>query len=180
MKKIKFYGAGGQGIVTAAKILCYSVCIHEGQSAKTIPAYGHERRGAPVFADVIIDNKPVLLNSFVYVPDMVAVFDPFIEQKGINLKEQSWSDALIVINDSNPPQDYLEYYQNVYYVNATQIALTRSGNPIPNLAMLGALARTGLVTLNSLEKSVVDFFGNREKDINLAILKEAYDATRKM
>ncbi|NJD01076.1 MAG: pyruvate ferredoxin oxidoreductase, partial [Ruminiclostridium sp.] len=63
MIKVKFYGIGGQGVVTAAKLLCHSVCMYEDRHAKTIPSYGHERRGAPVFSDVIIDDKNVLLSS---------------------------------------------------------------------------------------------------------------------
>ena len=30
MKQLKFYGLGGQGVVTAAKILSVAVSIHEG------------------------------------------------------------------------------------------------------------------------------------------------------
>ena len=78
--QIKFYGIGGQGVVTATKLLAKTVCLFENRYAKTIPAYGHERRGAPVYADIIIDGKEILLNSFIYEPDIVVVLDPFISQ----------------------------------------------------------------------------------------------------
>ena len=48
MIKLKFFGLGGQGIVTAAKTLSEAVSIYEEEYAITVPAYGHERRGAPV------------------------------------------------------------------------------------------------------------------------------------
>lgn len=54
MKQIKMFGLGGQGVVTAAKIFCEAVAIHEGAYAQAIPAYGHERRGAAVYADAMI------------------------------------------------------------------------------------------------------------------------------
>ena len=62
MKRIKFYGIGGQGAVTAAKVLSQAVSIYQDEYAITVPAYGHERRGAPVFAHIIVDTEPVLLN----------------------------------------------------------------------------------------------------------------------
>ena len=65
MKRLKFYGLGGQGVVTAGKVLSSAVSLHEAKYAITVPAYGHERRGAPVFTDVVMDDKPVLVNCFV-------------------------------------------------------------------------------------------------------------------
>ena len=83
--KIKFYGLGGQGVVTAANILSHAVSLQENKYAKTFPAYGHERRGAPVFSDIMVDEKPILLNSFVYDPDIVGVFDASVMAKGIDI-----------------------------------------------------------------------------------------------
>ena len=51
MKRLKFYGLGGQGVVTAGKVLSSAVSLHEDKYAITVPAYGHERRGAPVFCE---------------------------------------------------------------------------------------------------------------------------------
>ncbi len=102
MKQLKFYGLGGQGVVTAAKILSVAVSIHEGRYAITVPAYGHERRGAPVYTDVMVDQKPIQVNCFVYEPDIVVVLDEFIVEKhGIDVgrgKERipSWSSTLPV------------------------------------------------------------------------------------
>jgi 2-oxoacid:acceptor oxidoreductase gamma subunit (pyruvate/2-ketoisovalerate family) len=48
MWEFKFYSRGGQGAVTAAKILV-NAAILEGKFAQAIPSYGQERKGAPVF-----------------------------------------------------------------------------------------------------------------------------------
>ena len=58
MIRLKFYGLGGQGVVTAAKVLSAAVSIYEGKYAVTIPAYGHERRGAPVDTDGGVEPAP--------------------------------------------------------------------------------------------------------------------------
>ena len=87
MVKIKIFGIGGQGAVTAAKVLSEAVSLYEGRYAITVPAYGHERRGAPVFAHIIVDDKPVLLNCYVYEPDIVVVMDEGIIDKKVNVGE---------------------------------------------------------------------------------------------
>ena len=87
MKRLKFYGLGGQGVVTAGKVLSSAVSLHEDKYAITVPAYGHERRGAPVFTDVVMDEKPVLVNCFVYTPDIVVVMDETIIQKHVDVAQ---------------------------------------------------------------------------------------------
>ena len=60
MLQLKFFGIGGQGVVTGAKILSKAVSLYEDEYAVTIPSYGHERRGAPVNTSMIVDKEPVL------------------------------------------------------------------------------------------------------------------------
>ena len=38
MEQIKIHGLGGQGVVTAAKVLCEAVAIYEDAHAQAIPA----------------------------------------------------------------------------------------------------------------------------------------------
>ena len=56
MKQIRFLGLGGQGVVTGAKLFSEAV-VTQGTYAQTTPAYGHERRGAPVSADVFASDS---------------------------------------------------------------------------------------------------------------------------
>jgi len=98
MHRIKFYGIGGQGAVTAAKVLSQAVSIYQNEYAITVPAYGHERRGAPVFAHIIVDDKPVSLNCYVYEPDIVVVFDETIMDKHVNVGE-GCHDGTILLPD---------------------------------------------------------------------------------
>ena len=44
MWEFRFYSRGGQGAVTAAKILT-NAAITEGKFAQAIPSYGQERKG---------------------------------------------------------------------------------------------------------------------------------------
>ena len=58
MYEIRIHGRGGQGAVLAAKILAKAI-VEEGKVVKAIPAFGFERRGAPVAAFLRFDDKPI-------------------------------------------------------------------------------------------------------------------------
>ncbi|MGE5339939.1 MAG: 2-oxoacid:acceptor oxidoreductase family protein [Candidatus Omnitrophota bacterium] len=183
MHKIKLYGLGGQGIVTAAEILAHAVSIVEGKFAKTVPAYGHERRGAPVFSDVMISDERILLNSFVYEPDMVIIFDPSVITKGVDVGKGIQSQTILVLN-ADRDETAVNYrsaypFQEIYHVNASGIAVRHLGRNIPNGAMLGALARTGIVKIESVIASIHEFFGEKgEKNARTA--EEAYEQVKKI
>ncbi|MBR1814057.1 MAG: 2-oxoacid:acceptor oxidoreductase family protein [Lachnospiraceae bacterium] len=180
MQKIKFYGIGGQGAVTAAKVLSIAVSVYQNEYAITVPAYGHERRGAPVYAHIIVDDKPVLLNCYVYEPDIVAVFDDKIIDMGVNVGEGCTPDTVLVINTSS--QEMVDRYRKeygfktIFACDATHAALENIGLNIPNSSMLGALAKTGIVTIDAVCQAVVEAFGkNGEKNGGAA--RYAYEHT---
>ncbi len=182
MKKLKFYGLGGQGVVTAGKTLSVAVSIHEGKYAITVPSYGHERRGAPVFTDVIVDAKPVLLNCFVYDPDIVVVLDESIIEKNVNIAQGKHTETVLVLNTgSEKSARYFQQrygFKTVYYVDATQIALTNIGRGIPNGSMLGALAKTGLVSIESVEAALKETFGAKAGEKNAKAARDSYEQTK--
>jgi 2-oxoacid:acceptor oxidoreductase gamma subunit (pyruvate/2-ketoisovalerate family) len=184
MINIKFYGLGGQGVVTAAKALSVAVSIHEDKYAVTIPAFRHERRGAPVYTDIRIDDVPVLANCHVYEPDIVLVMDETITEKGIDISAGKHPDAFLVLNtaDKSAAESYRDKYgfKDVYYVDATTCAINNIGRNIPNGAMLGALAKTGIVDIKSIESALKEIFGERAGDKNARAATEAYQRTEKL
>jgi pyruvate ferredoxin oxidoreductase gamma subunit len=74
--EIRWHGRGGQGAVTSAELLA-KAAIDEGKFAQAFPAFGPERRGAPVVAfDRIDSEKPIRLRAEIREPDIVIVLDP--------------------------------------------------------------------------------------------------------
>lgn len=182
MQQIKIYGTGGQGVVTAANILVGAVAIHEGKYARTVPAYGYERRGAPVFAGIMIDTDPIQLASFVYEPNCVLLFDPTVLEKGIDPAAGAQPGAVIVANtDQGAVIERLKAmpFDAVYHVYARRIALEILGRDIPNGAMLGALSATGLVSLDAVCASLIDTFGSKAGVLNANAAREAYRQVRR-
>jgi len=183
MISIKFYGLGGQGVVTAGKIFSEAISLYEDKYAITVPAYGHERRGAPVNTSIIVDEKPVLINSFVYHPDIVLVMDSTIIDKDIDISQGIHENSILVLNteDVNVVNTYKKYnFKEIYYVDGTQIALNNIGRGIPNGSMLGAIAGTGLLTIESIEKAIIESFGEKAGEKNAKAAREAFERVKKM
>ena len=74
--EIRWHGRGGQGAVTSAELLA-KAAIDEGKYAQAFPAFGPERRGAPVVAFDRIDSlAPIRVRAEIREPDVVIVLDP--------------------------------------------------------------------------------------------------------
>lgn len=178
MIELKFHGLGGQGVVTAGEVLSVAVSLHGNGYAITIPAYGHERRGAPVSTSIIVDDKPILINSFVYNPDIVLIMDYTVIQKGIDISKGIHKDSILVLNTED--EQVLDIYKKcgfkkIYYVDATRIALANIGNGIPNSAMLGALAGTGLLKVELIQMALMSTFNTNINESNAKAAKIAYE-----
>jgi 2-oxoacid:acceptor oxidoreductase gamma subunit (pyruvate/2-ketoisovalerate family) len=181
MLQIKFFGLGGQGVVTASKMLSYAVSLCENKYAITVPSYGHERRGAPVYTSIIVDDVPVLLNCFVYEPDIVLAMDEALLEKGINVADGKKSSSVLVLNSADPQkiEDFKKLgFSKMYHVDGTGIALKHIGRGIPNGSMLGALASTGIVSIDSIEQAIVEGFGPKAGPLNSAAAREAYECIK--
>jgi pyruvate ferredoxin oxidoreductase gamma subunit len=74
MYRIRFHGRGGQGMKTASRILG-TAFFQEGFEVQDAPRYGAERRGAPIFAYVRADRKPINERGIIQTPDLVIVAD---------------------------------------------------------------------------------------------------------
>jgi len=179
LKQIKLFGLGGQGVVTAAKIFAEAAAIGEGKYAQSIPAYGHERRGAPVYSDLIVSDEPIKVKSFVYEPDYVVIFDLAVLEKGVDVMVGTNPNTIFIINQECVLPDYPFAKHEVHYVGARQIAIDTLGRDIPNSAMLGAMAGAGMVEIDSVMNALRKFFG-KAGEVNASAAKKAYDTLQKL
>jgi 2-oxoacid:acceptor oxidoreductase gamma subunit (pyruvate/2-ketoisovalerate family) len=79
MFEIRIHSRGGQGGVTAARLLALAA-IHDGKYATACPFYGAERRGAPIVSFVRIDESPIRIRARKPVASPIAM--PPIEMAG--------------------------------------------------------------------------------------------------
>src|SRR4030043_1710081 len=75
MIEIRIHGRGGQGAVIASEVLA-AAFFKEGKYVPAFPAFGVERRGAPVAAFTRVDDQPIRIRHNIYEPDHIIVLDP--------------------------------------------------------------------------------------------------------
>lgn len=183
MVEIRWHGRGGQGTVTAAKVLA-DACLSGGRHVQAFPEYGPERAGAPLRAYNRVSAKELRMHCPVLEPDIVSVVDATLLDS-INIAEGSKATTIFVVNTTKDPKVIREKLkataeQKVYTVDATKIALDCFGRALPNSPMLGAVCKvTGLVTIEHLLDDVKKSFGKKFSqkiiDGNLEATKRGYE-----
>ena len=176
MIEIRLHGRGGQGAVTASRLLATAAFL-ENKHSQSIPMYGTERRGAPVTAFVRIGEKNKMVRSLIHEPDYVVVLDSLL-RKTVNITEGLKDDGMLILNSSAAP-DEIELLKNyrVATVDATGIALETLGRPITNTAILGAFVKaTGAIRLESVIDAVKQQWKGRLGEVNVKAVEAAYEA----
>ena len=177
--EIRWHGRGGQGAVTSAELLAQAA-INEGKYAQAFPAFGAERRGAPVIAFVRIDSShPIWIRAEITEPDIVVVFDPSL-LRVVNVTSGLKLDGIMVVNTPRELADVRQEFgvkSPLATVDATRIARDELGVPIVNTAMIGALLKAAaVVELDSLLEPLRERFG-RLAERNIRAMQKAYEVT---
>jgi len=181
--EIRWHARGGQGTMLAARMLA-RVAINDGKHAQGMPEFGPERMGAPMRAYNRISTKKFSLYCNVVNPDIVVVLDSSLIDT-VNVREGVNKDGLIIVNTSRTPAEVRKQLQadngiKVYTLDANGISIAALGRPMPNMPMLGALAKiTGLVSLQTLLDDTKLTFGEKFSpkvlEANLTALKRGHD-----
>lgn len=179
MIEVRWHGRGGQGAVTSVEILALAA-IAEGKYAQGFPAFGPERRGAPVMAFNRVSETPIKIRSGIYEPDVVTVLDPSLMTL-VPVLDGLKSGGLLIVNTTKPEgeiREILRYKGRLATVDATHIAREELGIPIANTTMLGAILKaTDVLRFESLLSPIEERFG-RIAGKNINALKRAYDSVR--
>ena len=175
--EFRFHGRGGQGVVTAAELLS-TAAFEEGLSAQAIPSFGSERTGAPVVAFCRVARLPIRSHDPVLAPRVVVVQDPTM--LGIDgILAGLHPDGLLLVNSARRPEelDRSDGHAHVVTVPASDLARARLGRPLPNTALLGALAGlTGVVSLSALQQAIRGRFRGAAADQNVALAADGHRA----
>jgi pyruvate ferredoxin oxidoreductase gamma subunit len=172
---IRIHGRGGQGAVTASRLLADAM-YRDGKFSQAIPMYGTERRGAPLTAFVRIDDVRVKERELVHEPDIVMVLDPLLSTQQ-TVAEGLKPGGILLLNSHLPPEKVeIGGDIKIATVDATKIALETLKRPITNTAILGAFSKVvGFPKLESIEKAIMKQFPGRIGEMNLAAIKMSYE-----
>ena len=166
MFEIRIHSRGGQGGVTAARLLAMAA-LHDGKYATACPFYGAERRGAPIVSFVRIDDKPIKVYSQIRQPDMVVVLDTSVMDT-VDVLQGLKKGGRIFINSAGK-REFAGF--ECHNVDLTGIALREnlvvSGSPILNTPVLGALANMGIITAESAKTAIREMFSD-ERNVKAA------------
>lgn len=181
--EIRWHGRGGQGAITAAKILAQAAYLEGYHGVTAAPSFGAERRGAPVSASTRISPQTVMVVSQVENPNTVIVLDHTLlkfEEVTSGLIKGGW----LIVNSRQSPGE-LDFGSDFSIASAdatgvcSRLGLVVAGLTIVNTAILGAFIRaTEVVKMASVEKVVRERFSNGNVDINLAAIAQTYEITK--
>lgn len=181
LTEIRWHGRGGQGVVTAAKLVAESA-LEQNKYFQAMPEYGAERMGAPIQAFTRIDDKPISLHCNIEYPNIVAVLDQTLLDV-VDVTQGLTDDGVLLVNSGCDPQkirsDLNLTRGKVFTVDATKIAMETIGRPIPNTPMLGALIKaTGIMDLENVIDHLKRSFGKKfSEDVvkaNIEAVERAY------
>ena len=186
--EIRWHGRGGQGAVTASKLLA-DAALSEGFYIQAFPEYGAERMGAPVRSFNRISSEVIDLHCQISDPDIVVVLDETLLET-IDVAAGIKNGGSIIINTSKNPGEILSsLHQNdkrkisYYFIDASKISMETIGKVMPNTPMVGALIKVlGLLkpeTLNeTIKKTLSKKIPAHIVKANILAAKRAYEEVK--
>jgi len=181
--EIVWHGRGGQGAVTAAKILTAAAYYQGFKGVSAKPTYFSERRGAPVSVHTRISREPVRTFSNILSPDVAVVLDDnLLEMVNVtgNLKEN----GVLIINSARTPQElgiqgpFTIAVADAFH-SSEAAGLVVEGNVLISTSILGPFAAAlDLVSLDNIRRAIEENFQGPALERNLKALELAYENTR--
>jgi pyruvate ferredoxin oxidoreductase gamma subunit len=158
MLRIRFHGRGGQGMKTAGRILGTAL-FDAGFEVQDAPLYGAERRGAPIFAYVRADNKPIYERGIILHPDLVAVADDsLVGMPAAGVLQGIDDHAVLLIcsaTDAETWRHRLNLDCRIIVIEAGESDADRSAQPYLGTICAGAAAMlTGLISKQGLKAAI--------------------------
>lgn len=182
LTEIRWHGRGGQGAVTAAKMVA-ELALGEGKYFQAFPEYGPERSGAPIVAFTRVSDAPIQVYSGVEHPQIVVVLDSSL-LKIVDVTRGAPDDAIVLVNSERSPatlrKDSGIVGNRLFTIAATRIAVETIRRPIPNTPMVGALTRiTGLFDIDDVVTFLREDFGKKFPpkvvEGNIAAITRSYE-----
>lgn len=177
MIEIKFKGRGGQGAVIASEILGRAFFL-EGKYAQCFSLFGAERRGAPVFGFLRVDDEPILLKCQIKQPNHLILFDLSLTDPN-EIGKETTPHGKILMNTYHG----IEFFKNlrgftIGVVDAASIARNLGLGSNFNMAMLGSYVRlTHLIRLETLIEAVSQMIPSKREE-NIQAVRDSYEQVK--
>ncbi|MGL5511855.1 MAG: 2-oxoacid:acceptor oxidoreductase family protein [Sporomusa sp.] len=173
MSDIILAGFGGQGILTAGKILI-DVAAREGKNVSWTSSYGAEMRGGTASCSVVISDEEIGSPYPTRLDILVAMNEPSYEKFIPNVRDGGY----VIVNSSLIEEREFPDNVNVYAVDATNIANNMKNPRGANLVMLGAMMKaTGLIAPTSFGAGLNEYFDKQGRNTpqNLQCYRDGFE-----
>ena len=169
-------GRGGQGAVTAAQIIAEAAMLSGNfQDVSSFPAFGTERRGAPVQAYTrLAAGEKIFTRAMITSPDIIIVLDRTIFSKEqVNRLKPN---GIIIINSSRSPEEIIEQYGitqkcSIATADVSKICfqnrLLLDDLPIINTPILGVLSKVlKEIPLEIIKEAIIQHINSNKGKLN--------------
>ena len=187
-------GVGGQGVLTTSHILARAAML-EGFNVVSAETHGMAQRGGSVEVHLRIGDVKAPLcpyGSADYLASLEAVealrFCQYLNEKTkvvINTRKifpPSVSVGMARYPEIDEIVENIRYFtQNVYLINASEIAERCGSVQATNVVIAGALIALGLpLRLKSVEEAIKDYMPEKLVDMNIKALREGYEEMKRI
>lgn len=169
-QELRIAGFGGQGVISAGRIVGQAAVLYDGKQATFTQSYGPEARGGACAAEVVISHAPVAY-PLLTLPDVaILMSQEAYEKYGAEVKPG----GLLIVDP-----DLVNYKERgdvrILPVPATRIAESLGRKIVANVVMLGALAATWpAVSKEALLKGVLAAVPPHTRELNQRAFEAGY------
>jgi 2-oxoglutarate/2-oxoacid ferredoxin oxidoreductase subunit beta len=170
--EIQLGGFGGQGIMSAGKIIGMAAAIFNNLEACFTQSYGPEARGGAAGSQVIISSSPI------HHPHLTEPISMIIMSQGAYEKYvDSLAPEGVMLFDNELvklPEDHRTDITTLG-IPATRIAEEAGNNRAANTVMLGFwTAVEGIIDQKAMEESITESVPPKTVDLNLEVFRKGY------
>jgi 2-oxoglutarate ferredoxin oxidoreductase subunit beta len=174
--EVQLGGFGGQGIISAGKIVGQAAALYDGLEVSFTQSYGPEARGGSAGSQVVISSKaihhPHLIeptSAIIMSQGAFAKYAPTVAQGGTILIDK----GLVALPDDD---NLTSRGIRTYGLPATQIAEELGNSRAANTVMLAFWAAIeGVVSREAMRQSVADSVPPKTVEVNLEAFDVGYD-----
>ncbi len=161
MADIVLAGFGGQGILTAGKILI-DVAAKEGKNVSWTSSYGAEMRGGTASCSIVISDEEIGSPYPTKLDMLVAMNEPSYDKFIGDMRDGGY----VIVNKSLMSERQYPKNVHVYEVDATNIANRLNNGRAANLVMLGAMMKaTKLIEPEKFGKGLNYYFAKKGRSV---------------
>lgn len=154
-------GFGGQGILTAGKILI-DVAAREGKNVSWTSSYGAEMRGGAASCSIVISDEEIGSPYPTKLDVLLAMNEPSYDKFIGDMRDGGY----VIVNKSLMSEREYPKNVHVFEVDATNIANSLENGRAANLVMLGAMMQaTGLIEPEKFGEGLDHYFSKKGRNI---------------